>query len=548
MKFFQLARNIRPTTQLKGSRIQINQRYGRYESTLFPRALPSLLLRRCECCGTPFHENGDESSPGHVLRSHNRKEVESIKASINSKYDKAFGSLESDKLRFLQQEALKMGGIEPSSIERQMAWNTSSSESIAKSKANLKAYRKKNDEEHMCKRCLDIKSGNNPNLEVTQPVNSLDDYIKTIPEGSTIIHVIDAYDFPTTVEQRLEKLKSTNNLRKVLWVVNKADLVVPEKHKAEERALSFIRNELAKLVNADPNRILLVSTKYDWGLERLYSLLNDGENYFIGYANTGKTSLVTKLYSKFFPEDRKSIQTLPQRLLGRSSFPWTTQQPIHYEIEEKILVDMPSFPEAENGIYGILKSGVMRKVTEKRTPLLKSPGMYNTSRVVASAPNHLISIGGVVVLERNLNHLIAWPIVPDAQARVKVYSSLDKVVEWASKRELPEKLRQLDQFYHRPKFASDYVKKEFKLFAQGLTLAIRGLGIVHMHSYGKIPEQGITVTAHVLKNVKIKQSANIMPYLRDSSPARERRQDTSSSRGKKNGKMEKLIWKSKGGV
>lgn len=471
------------------------------------------VFRRCLACGTPFHEGKNANSPGSVASAIRKGLAVTSKKKENRRFDDMFESLDDDKRDFLKREAMEFGKKHDPDLQVPEFWETEANEAISKSHSQKKMEYKERDRKHVCARCISLANDQNKQIEIVQPVKDYDSMMnEMIPPDSTVVNVIDAMDFPTTVDKSLKTKKARN---KILWVVNKADLLVTQKYKANERALPYVQKELAKLVNSKPEEMFLVSAKLGWGLDRLKTALG-ADNYFVGYTNTGKSTLALKLAQKFV--GGVPVTNIPQRRFGCSKFPWQTQRPFTYELDgEKIINDLPSYPEKGDGTQGVLKHKMLNKLVMGKV-LLKDPGNYNVTRVVASHPRHMISLGGLLVIERDQNHLISWPIAGDVASKAKTFSSLDKVIELASVTEDEMPLyKQLDRlFYHKPECAKNgYTAHNFKLYAEGLTIAVRGVGIIHLQSFGKIPHDGINITVHALNGVKIATRGNILPYLRD---------------------------------
>lgn len=487
------------------------------------------VFRSCQACGTPFNQaenNTDIAIPGDVRTNHKIERKGSYKGKTNDNFDRIFSSLDQDKKAFLQNEALDLGTkLDPRSGNAPPSpneWATNTSEALERTKNNSSIERKEAGRKHVCMRCSSVSMGQNHENRklsdlIVQPLNE-EDGAKTlreemIPQNATVVNVIDALDFPTTVDKTLSKAHNNN---RVLWVVNKVDLLVTQQYKANERALPYVQRELARTVNAKPENVFVVSAKLKWGLQRLKDALGD-DNYFVGYTNTGKTQLALSLAQKFV--GGVPIPHLPQRKLGSNVFPWQTQRPFTYELDgEKVINDLPSYPELNNGTYGVLKYKMLNKAVPGKV-LLKDPGAYNARRVVASRSHHVISLGGVLVIEKNSeHHIIGWPIAGDAFAKTRIYSSLDKVITQASTVPSQQPLyNQLSRFfYHEPESANvGYTTHTFKLFSGGLSIAVRGIGVMHLQAFGKIPAEGIDIKAHALKGVEIDTRENILPYLRD---------------------------------
>ncbi|CAN6602771.1 hypothetical protein TRVA0_002S01662 [Trichomonascus vanleenenianus] len=467
------------------------------------------LRSRCETCGSPFHKNGDEHAPGHIHEPP-KKETPSVKEEDNAAFDQLFASLDKDKQEFLKNEAFRQGSVKDSNDfgKLRMKWALASQEPIAKSIAEEKRRRKENDHKKMCKRCFMI-TKHQPE-EIRMPEMNAKQIKETIPDSATAVHVIDAMDFPCTVDRTFSSRRNT------LWVINRADLLVDEEHKANKRLLPYVQQELYKIARVSPDRVFVTSAKRGWGLGKLYSALK-GENYFVGSTNTGKTALAMALWGEF--RGSAMIPDLVHRRLSVCPYPWMTQSPIAYELkEDKIVMDMPSYPEANMGTYGVVKNDYLRDITYGHQ-LTRNPGIYNVKkRIVASSPKQMISFGGLVVVGKDDQHLIGWTIGYDQHVKTAVYNSLEKIEEWASMEEIPRHLKQVSkQFYHHPQAAKNgYDIVRVPIFSGGLTIAVRGIGIMHLNIFGKIPEEGIMLTVHKLKGVQIAFRSNILPYLRNS--------------------------------
>lgn len=477
---------------------QIGYNYSRLYSTSVRTNVISSLSKKCQCCGSAFHESGDKQQPGHKILKQ-VKLTDSVKANKNQTIDGIFRNLDQDKLNFLQNE---IAGDRKDEID----WTTNTYESIEKSRHDKKLKQKRNDYEKLCTRCFDIKSNAKP--EIIQPAESPEKFLEAIPESAKIVHVINAVDYPASV------LKTMSSKKNVIWVINKADQIVKDEKTSFKRVLPYLQQELKWRVNAPMNKVFLVSAEKKWGLDHLFTNLGP-ENYLIGDTNSGKTKLALELARMF---GKGPIPNFPQRLLGANSFPWTTQQPFEYELgQDKMLVDMPSIPQVNNGVYAHLRPKLYKNLSEGRV-LFKEPGMYNVERVVAPKPTQVVSFGGILAIEHDRLHLIAWGIAAFSQDTMKVLNSVEKVEEMVN----DPKIENAHWFYAIPGNSKLTKVKEFDLTEAGLTIAIRGLGIVHMHAAGKFGSEPVKIKVYMLPNVQVVERPNILPYLRSNDDPRYR--------------------------
>jgi hypothetical protein len=124
-----------------------------------------------------------------------------------------------------------------------------------------------------------------------------------------------------------------------------------------------------------------------------------------------------------------------------------------------------------------------------------------------------MSIGGVVAFRCKTATLIGWPVVPKSNQITNVVSTIDRV------REL--NVSQNRQHLLRSIVSRDYADRElelsktFRVNSAGTTIALRGLGVVHFHVNGRIPDGGAEVEAFVIPGVDLKlmDRPNILPYI-----------------------------------
>lgn len=479
----------------------------RYSSRLVKSLIPA-----CVACGSAF-QTTDSSVPGFQRAIDAEMPKKSYRAVKNSKFDSMFENLDDDKKLFLAQDALSRGS--PGWSTTGISWSTASNDQLAKTRADEKARKKEEAKRCLCTRCIDIRTGKTP--EIFQPYEDTESLLKNIPSSATIVNVVNASDFPTSVVSPRVLDPFGNRKGKILWVVNKADLVVTQKFKAAERALPYFQALLSEKYGIHPSKVFVTSSKLDWNTNSLYSALSV-ENYFVGYTNAGKSNLVLNLAHKYgLPE----FQPTPLQQNSSNSMPWSTQSSRIIELEaKKLIVDMPSFPEEGNGIYGAVTPSEVRRLSVGRQ-LLKDPGMYNIKRIVAKRPHQLINIGGLLAIKQESNssdnnnvQLIAWTIIRDSQNKCLITRSVDKVKELGAAPEDPPAFkhwRLVDS-----SIASTLKKrKTYTFHGEGLSLAIRGLGTIQLNASGKIPAEGVTVSVYAVENVGFERRPNILPYLRD---------------------------------
>lgn len=473
-----------------------------YSSYALKSPLARRLMPSCKACGVPFHRdpNNQLGYPASLDATSERKE--SVKVMKEKRVEELFKNLSSEKRDFLNQSAARFG-------LSNAVWSTGT-DSIAKLEADQKRKARAATRKSLCRYCFDERAGLHAHELAALPnMASLDEQFAMLPERATVIHVMDGTDFPASIDPRVVEWQKKGK-GKVLWVVNRADLLVTQQFKSMQRALPYMRHVLGGFVGAKPQNIFVVSALAKWNLDHLFSAMTK-DNYLIGYTNVGKSLLARSLLQKFgerLSDENKMAD------FSISSVPWRTRAPMFYDLEDsKTVVDMPAIPE-ENCVYEILKPKELKKVVKGHL-LLKDPGRYNAQRVVTK-PGQLTSIGGLVLLEHESNNpglvTISWAIVADGLKKTRVVASMDKALRIASN----TVDQHVDWTFADPSRATEYKHlMDINFKGEGVSLAIRGVGVVQVHANGKIPDDGVKLRVYGLPNVKVQCRENILPFLRD---------------------------------
>ncbi|ANB13332.1 Gep3p [Sugiyamaella lignohabitans] len=492
------------------------------------------IAKRCFGCGTAFHEHVPDTPGFNPFEAEKKKAqkkatITSIKVEKSRQADVLFESLDEDKKEFL----LSQGTVETGMGSPQNA--DPHGPSVAISKAQDKAEKRSKMSKIFCKWCRD--SVNGKELRLSVAVESKKQLLDQIPKEATIVHLFDAMDFPTTVDFELMNIASKRPGR-ILWIMNRSDLIMPDNERTQTRLLKYVREELNRIAGVPPNNVMAISSNYNWNADEVFSQLSN-DNYLVGHANTGKSTLALYLSYKF----RQQGNSRKFWGLGSWSNPFITQQSITYLLEgNKYLTDLPSYPEhatnnipggpmrktragniiesqptatnTETGVYDYLKPNLVRKLTNGHR-LLRTPGMYNCPQVVVSTlPTQLISIGGLVAVKRDSPiHLICWSIFPDSNYKTRVVSSLEKITEInQSTQKTHERWSMVNKHHSNSPLNK---KMEIKFGGEGVSLAIRGVGLCHFHVYGRIPEDGVTMEVYSMDNIKIMRRDDILPFIRN---------------------------------
>lgn len=468
------------------------------------------LFDRCITCHSVLHEDQDSMVPGAKYHSHKGNRHDTAKMRTTRRFQELFESLDEDKRNFLLQEAERFGALPDSAFDegtQRVKWLEDESESLSLQKKREKDERKAYLHEHLCQRCLHVK-WNKP-VSLRQPFANRQEYMnylgKVVPPGSTIVHVIDAKDYPLTLDRELMEFAKLQKCR-LLFVIHRSDKI----HKAmdkTDRAWQYFVDDLTERVGPiDPENIILTSVYNRVSMRELFAKLGK-YNYLVGFTNAGKTRIMSTLDS-VHPGPTLWRDKQGAYKDSYSSFPWQTQALRTHEFDmSKFITDLPSAPEPDFGGFHHIRQTRLREIDAGR-PFIKKGASFNTARLVADKKSEVVSLAGIVVVERPENpkqHLISWP-VGGSMIRNKVYSSLQKVKELTS---IQENKESTQRFVMNAESHGDYDMKEMTIGKGGLQIAIRGYGAAHFAISGPIPDEGVKVKVHFLKGIRIEERRDL---------------------------------------
>lgn len=484
---------------------------------------PENSHKNCFGCGSAFHSD-DPMAFGYnpTLPAMTKANIKSIKIARDNRVQEIVDKLGEDKKAYLN------------SIEGSRNALTSTNSALIKKEEKLKKRAKL--VKMFCELCRT--SLNTKETWLRPPAATKKEILDKIPPGSTIVHVFDALDFPVSADLSLLDW-AEKNMCKVIWVLNKCDLFVPDKERTQGAVVKFARRELLRLSNGRirPEDIYCVNSHWDWFLENVYEALGK-DNYIVGYANVGKSTFALHLASIY---RTKSSMPRSHQPWGRGSWfnPFITQHRTTFElVGNKSLTDMPSFPEFDDtnsnlekaiaefgsgskafteyppkvlGTYGLLRPQGMRSLTAG-SRLFRSPGRYNANHVTTKRPHNVVSIGGLVALRQNTEaKMLVWGVIPDSDYRVRALSNLEKI---NSINASMEKVHYRWSVV-RPELAATELKviDKFRVGNEGASIVIRGVGLAHVQFHGRVPDEGIEVEVLGYPNVKVQRRGNFLWHV-----------------------------------
>ena len=188
----------------------------------------------------------------------------------------------------------------------------------------------------LCQRCFDLQNYNvlakpNRNQKIAKQI------INAINEDAAVFLIVDILDIPTD----FSLFKKFKNL---ILVVNKSDQITINQQK--------IMNYLKMF-----QEVIIVSSSRNYNLDTLYQKLQKNQNnYFVGYVNAGKSSLINKLLYHY---GKKPAQ------LTTSNIPGTTQKALEVQLEKNLTIyDTPGI--VSESILYYLPADVIKKLNNQK--------------------------------------------------------------------------------------------------------------------------------------------------------------------------------------
>lgn len=286
-----------------------------------------------------------------------------------------------------------------------------------------------------CLRCRNVKyqsKYNEKDLKETFPVESVESIINGIPPDGQLIYVLNAQDFPMSLDNQVFKYRSAQEMK---FLINKTDLLFPNVNIAGKYGLTFFRDYLWRKYRVAPERVEITSGLKDWNVSKLTNFFGK-ESYLIGYVNTGKSTIiqsmlydlnVKKLEMRKGNKHKRDMEKLEdirinngelfaprpkhqkRRQLeeyksrngpGSSHMPGFTRGLIPYEINDKITVyDVPGFTKYQgdgHGIFHLVDPAQIKNLTKGRNTYQR--GAYD-SKYFTIRSGQAMTLGGLFVLQ-----------------------------------------------------------------------------------------------------------------------------------------------------
>ncbi|KTW28507.1 hypothetical protein T552_01766 [Pneumocystis carinii B80] len=335
--------------------------YSRKRDFFFPILLPQLkkygIKSVCSGCGSEFEENERKYSSNTMFN-----KTETIKS---------FNNLKKQRENDIYNEAV----ANLDETMRLELLNTFKQERLTRFHKEKKVKKRE-----ICKRCHNLVHHSTLSTEFPilpqklSSANWLSIFLKE--KNPLLICIIDSVDFPHSYISELHNLYG--KISQILYVINKIDIICTEKDMLNKIRDYFV-SEISKLTQIAEEQIkpfiILTSATKGWGIDQLITSINKYKTkksniYFIGMANVGKSSIISRFASQAGYEETPTVSFLPG----------TTLNPINIDMnklrnlfkDDGIIIDTPGISEPNRQLFKHIECNKLKfYIPKKRFPKIK---------------------------------------------------------------------------------------------------------------------------------------------------------------------------------
>lgn len=216
-------------------------------------------------------------------------------------------------------------------------------------------------EKKLCERCFKIKNyGEYKKVDFDNNNNIYNEIINNIPKESLVVYLTSVLNL---------NLNYINNFKNVIIVLTKKDLL--PKSVKDYKLINYVTNRVKNYLDIE-----VISSIKNYNLDSLINKIQKYNNkediYFVGFTNSGKSTLINKLIKNYSNKDMQ---------LTTSVYPATTLNKVEINLENLKIIDTPGLINPKS-ILNFISSKEVKKITPKKEIKPRTYQLVNSGSVI----------------------------------------------------------------------------------------------------------------------------------------------------------------------
>lgn len=385
------------------------------------------------------------------------------------------------------------------------------------------------------------------------PVDSMESVLARIDPLGSIVHVVNAFDFPLSVHPSVFKLHSP---RAIKVVVTKCDLLFAHSKTSNNYGLQFFRDYFGRKYGVLPKNVFVSSGILDWNVAELLQEI-PSDAYLIGDVNVGKSTLIKLLmygdqkFARKFKSQRQRTQSekeedmlintgasvkttfadkRQQRRLetqfkatngpGVLYMPAFTRDVIRWDLPHtlKTVFDVPGIDDEEHGLLQWAKDPAAVRQLVVGTKVHKT-GAYDLKYFTLRAGS-TCTFGGLLYLGVPLTTMVQ--VKNSLNVEEMVFRDIERACLVVALAETNRAIAH--KVLVKPELTANLVKYVFPPFHGTVDLVIKGIGHINIKPVGPLPHENVQpFTVHLPRGTEAVLRRPISKYISKTLVGRDKR-------------------------